>query len=199
MIKKLIVITAFITVVALIIPATSQTAIEHTYKFGKPGISEFTLNWTDNKNYSSDTTASEIYDDRDEYGDISETNYYIRIQNESKTNVTLFVKITWHPNIKRPSTATLKNYPYKLDTANMLSQSDVSVQGKKALMATFKEIKEYQGSESEPWITPAHHSVLYFLDDYTEIAIEGDTVDWTDQEFKSMLNSMKITPPDGYY
>jgi len=199
MIKKLIVATAFITIIASVIPALSQTAIEHTYKVGKPGISEFTLNWTDNKNYSSDTTNSEIFDERDEYGDTYQTEYYIRIQNESKTNVTLFFKITWHPGVKRPSTATLKNYPYKLDTADKLGQSDVTVQGMKALMMTYKETKEYTGSESEPWITPAHYLARYFLDDYTEIDIEGDTIDWTEQEFKSMLSSMKITPPDGYY
>lgn len=64
----------------------------------------------------------------------------------------------------------------------------------KALMMTYKETKEYTGSESEPWITPAHYLARYFLDDYTEIDIEGDTIDWTEQEFKSMLSSMKITP-----
>ena len=107
--------------------------------------------------------------------------------------------ITWHPSVKRPSALTLENFPYELDTDGALSRSDVTIQGKKALMLTYKDKKEYKGSESEPLITPAYHLVRYFLDDYTEIRIEGDLQDWPAQEFKSMLNSVKITPPDGYY
>ena len=169
---------------------------KHIYKAGTPGRNQFMLNWTDNKAYSSKMSL-EIFDERDDNAYL--TNYYVRILNESETSVLLFFVITWHPNIKRPSVSTLENYPSKLDTENILSRSDITIQDEKALMLIYKDKKEYQGSESDPLITPSHYLVRYFLDDYTEIRIEGDLRDWPAQEFKSMLNSLKITPPDGYY
>jgi tetratricopeptide (TPR) repeat protein len=171
---------------------------KHTYTVGTPGINEFILNWTDNKVYSSKIDPL-IFDERDDNLDVYLTKYSVWIRNESETNVTLYFYITWHPSVKRPSTFTLENFPYKLDTDGVLSRSEVTIQGKKALMLTYKDKKEYQGSESKPRITPTHYLVRYFLDDYTEIGIEGELVNWPVQEFKSMLNSMKITPPDGYY
>ena len=186
---------------SVVSPTTSPNEVkvpeEHTYTIGTPGINEFMLNWTDKKIYSSKLDVG-IFDERDDNLDVYLTEYYARILNESETNITLFFDITWHPSVKRPSALTLETYPYKLDTDGVLSRSEVTIQGKRALMLTYKDKKEYQGSKSEPLTTPAHHLVRYFLDDYTEIEIEGDLVDWPAQEFKSMLNSMKITPPEGY-
>jgi tetratricopeptide (TPR) repeat protein len=181
-------------------PASNAVKVpeKHTYTVGTPGINEFILNWTDNKVYSS-KISPEIFDERNDNGDVYLTKYYVRIPNESETKVPLFFVITWHPNVKRLSAATLENFPHKLDLDGVLSRSDVTIQGKMGLMLTYKDKKEYQGSESEPRIIPAYDLVRYFLDDYTEISVQGDLVDWPAQEFKSMLKSLVITPPDGFY
>ena len=179
-------------------PKEIKVPEKHTYKAGTPGINEFTINWTDNKIYSSKINT-EIFDEQDNSYNVYLTEYYVRVLNESETGVPLFFRISWHPTVKRSSAATLEKFPYKLDTDGATGRSDAAIQGKKALMLTYKDKKEYQGSKSEPRMTPAHYLVRYFLDDYTEIDIEGDLVDWPAQEFKSMLSSMKITPPDGYY
>jgi hypothetical protein len=202
---KLILVAFILLLLMEPVIAENQSAIskthvpeKHTFVVGTPGINEFILNWTDNKVYSS-KISSIISDERNDNGDVYLTRYSVRIRNETETNVPLYFDITWHPNVKRPSVATLENYPYKLDLDGVLSRSDVTIQGKKGLMLTYKDKKEYQGSESEPRIIPAYYLVLYFLDDYTEIRVEGDLVDWPAQEFKSMLTSLVITPPVGYY
>jgi hypothetical protein len=78
-----------------------------------------------------------------------------------------------------------------------MSRSDIMIQGKSGQMFTFKETKTYEGSNNQPFVSPAHHYARYFLDAYTEAGVYGDVVDWSAQDFKVMLGSLKITSPTG--
>jgi hypothetical protein len=73
------------------------------------------------------------------------------------------------------------------------------IQGKSGRIFTVKATKKYQGSSSEPLVTPAQYYARYFLDDHTEVGVLANVVDWPIQDFTAMLASLKITTPQGYY
>lgn len=172
---------------------------EHSHVAGDHDINDFTINWTDSRNHTD--IASEIFDTNlgTTYDPIYEAHYYVRSFGAARNNVTLFIRINWHPYIIRPSDITLDALPWEIENRGLVDRSDLKIQGQKALLLTYKEIKEYQGSEQEPDVIPANYEARYFLDGYTEVLVSGDLVDWSLDEFKSMLSSLEITPPSGYY
>jgi hypothetical protein len=91
--------------------------------------------------------------------------------------------ILWDPNEKRDPDAKLDRFWGIMGLDALIKSELITIQGKKGLMATWA----------------GTHEARYFLDDYTEVIISGDVIDWSAQEFKAMLSTVKITPPEGYY
>jgi len=100
--------------------------------------------------------------------------------------------------MERPDTVTLDSF-LDVDEKWISDRSDLKIQDKPALLLTYKEKKEYMGTEKEPEITPAYYEACYFVDNYTEVIVSGELSDWSLDEFRSMMNSLQITPPSGYY
>jgi hypothetical protein len=110
-------------------------------------------------------------------------------------NLTLFFEIGWHPEKKIPSNVQ----DIELDPEWTATRSDITIQGKKALLVKNKERKIYQGKDEPPSIDPADFFVCYYLDDHTEVVIRAPASEWNDSEFKAAISSVKVTPPAGYY
>jgi hypothetical protein len=187
----------------------------HTYYVGVPGINEFVINWTDSNNYSkirscffdNDVNSDRVVSKQGRAVLPHQTYYSIDAFDANTSNISLSFDILWHPNEKRDPEAKLDSIKYipltghftGLNVQDALSKSELTIQDKEALMATWAGTKEYVGSELGPYIHEAQHEGRYFLDDYTEVIISGDVIDWSAQEFKAMLSTVKITPPEGYY
>ena len=170
---------------------------KHQYSIGTSCVNEFILNWTDKKNYSDITSRTLDYTWI--VLEALTTSYDVFAINETGPNTTLHFTIVWHPSTKRPAEATLTNFPSKLHTEAITSQSDTTIQGKSGMIFAYREQRDYQGSNAPPSITPPFYEAKYFLDDYTEIYIFGDLAYWSAQDFNAMLSTLKITPPTGYY
>jgi hypothetical protein len=175
--------------------SNSNIPKQHTYTVGTPDVNEFVLNWTDKRDYSN--MESNLIDTGDPAA--QGTRYSIRMVNETGQNVTLVFDIDWHPRLNRPPSANLEGYPTNMNQDSLMSRSDIMIQGKSGQLFTFKETKTYEGSSSQPFVTPPHRYARYFLDAYTEVGINGNVVDWSSQDFNAMLSTLKITPPVGYY
>lgn len=169
----------------------------HSYKAGNPGINEFIMNWTDNKQYT--TIENEVSDETlNGYGGLR-THYFIRcITNDNEWS--LQSNIWWHPGNKRPQNATLDNYPKGwIKPENLQGRVAISIQGKPGVMVKAPVEKIYEGSNQPPNNYPGALVARYFLDDNTEIQITAfNLTKWDESEFKSLLISLKITPPTGY-
>lgn len=187
----------FFSLIALVAIATPN---EHSYIAGKPGINDFIINWTDDQIYAN--MSAEIDDltniaDLDLYGHM--TIYYVRAAlDDHRTNVPLFIKIHWHPDVERPDTVTPDSF-LDVEEKWISDRSDIEIQGQRALLITYKEKKEYMGLKKEPLITPAYYEACYFVDNHTEVIVSGELSDWSLEEFRFMLGSLNITPPRGYY
>lgn len=182
-------------VLMMILPASSETspAGDHIGVVGEHGIDEFLINWTDDKNYSVLKPSVEKWDDQ-----TTNFNLYAR-ENSTGYDSTLWYDISWHPEEKRRSTLKPEKYPWEITADEIDLRSDISIQGKKGILVRIKEEKIYNGPGNKPTIIDPLFYACYFPDEYTEVIIRGPTAKWTESEFKSLLGSVMITPPAGYY
>jgi hypothetical protein len=173
---------------------------DHSCSIGTPGISEFVINWTDNKNYEN--INKDIFDDAAR-GEWKATVFRLAaFENAAPTtetgileeNYTLAYSIYWNPNEKDPYWP-LSN----IKSDEKMSVTDLTIQGKKAILEKFKQTKSYQGPNTPPIIIPAQFVVLYHPDDHTYVRIDAPASEWNDSEFRDAMISLKITPPEGYY
>lgn len=126
------------------------------------------------------------------------THYTLHLINETNDNTTLDFEIDWHPNSKRSTGLTLDTFS-KIKEEYVAGKADITIQGRKGVLVTFKGAKTYMGSNQAPNIKPPTFIAFYFLDDHTEVRVIGNVPDWSAQDFEAMLSSLKITPPVGYY
>jgi tetratricopeptide (TPR) repeat protein len=179
-----------------VLPFVESPAGKHSCRIGTPGISEFVINWTDNKNYVE--LERNVFE-----GGVSRgleswdaTGYFLQaIENAAGNSTTaLDFSIHWNPEEKYPSTWSL------FDTdEERISVTDITIQGKKAILAKFKERKSYQGPDTLPETIPASFLVSYCPDEHTKVTIRAPASEWKDSEFKAAISSLKVTPPAGYY
>ena len=174
---------------------TSSPAGKHSCLIGTPGINEFLINWTDSKNYT--TLEKHVYDGTVSPVGSSETwlETTFELATYTNENITLGFEIDWHPEKRIPSNVK----DIELDPELTATQSDITIQGKKALLVQNKERKVYQGTDEPPSINPASFFVCYYPDDYTEVVVRAPASEWNDSEFKEAISSLKVTPPAGYY
>ncbi|MGB4087836.1 hypothetical protein [Methanothrix sp.] len=192
----------------MMLPTTSaeiSPAGNHSGVVGRPGIDEFLVNWTDNKNYAelknNTETGPRVATGRPDVveWDDQTTMFYLSAYEKFPENTTLMYDIYWHPGEKRPSSVKPDEYPFEILPDEIDLQSDVSVEGKKGVLFRLKEEKIYRGPDNPPIISESSFYVCYFPDEYTEVRIWAPTTRWTELELKSLLDSLTITPPKGYY
>ncbi len=182
---------------SIVLDTTASPAGKHSCQIGTPGINEFVINWTDSKNYV--TIDKAVNDEIGSYGSDSWTVTIFDITahtaNDTNDNSTLSYEIFWHPAKKNGS-----NVPEQyIDPEVHASRSDITIQGRKAVLVKFNERKVYEGSDKSPTISPARFYVSYFPDDYTAVTIYAPASEWKDSDFKNAMSSLKITPTAGYY
>jgi tetratricopeptide (TPR) repeat protein len=168
---------------------------KHSCLIGTSGINEFVINWTDSKNYTD--LEKHVYDGTVSFVGSSETWLETTFELAAYTNenITLGFEIDWHPGKKEPSNVQ----DIELDPELTATQSEITIQGKKALLVKNKERKVYQGTDESPSITQASFFVCYYPDDYTKVVIRAPAGEWKDSEFKAAVSSLKVIPPAGYY
>jgi hypothetical protein len=181
-----------------VLPFVESPAGRHSCRIGTPNISEFLINWTDDKNYAK--FDKDVSDGTLTIGRSSEswpmTTFYLgTYTNGTDKNSTLNFEIWWYPNKRETSTVQ----DLEVESEGLAIRSDITIQGKKALLAKYKERKLYQGAEIPPTIIPASFFVCYYIDDYTYVKIYAPASEWNDSDFKNTMSSLKITPPTGYY
>lgn len=180
--------------------AQTSPAGDHSCVIGTPGINEFLINWTDNKNYSE--LKKDVYDGTASYGLESweETTFNLfAIENATDDHSILRYQIDWHPGKKRPSSLKPDECPFEITPEEIDLRSYISIQKEKAILVRFKEEKIYNGSDIPPTIIDPLYYACYFPDEYTEVIIRAPAANWTESEIKSLLGSLLITPPEGYY
>lgn len=174
---------------------------DHSCVIGAYGISEFLINWTDDKNYSK--LKKDVYDGTESYGTeswIETTLDLMAFENLTDANSILNYKISWHPERKRLlSSLKPDEYPYEIASDEIDLRSETSIQNKKGILVRFKEERIYNGSDEPPTIIAPLFYACYFPDEYTEVVIRAPAANWTESEIKSLLMSVIITPPEGYY
>jgi hypothetical protein len=101
--------------------------------------------------------------------------------------------------MKRPSSFKPDKYPFEITSDEINLRSDITIQKEKAILVRFKEEKIYNGSDKPPTIIDPLFYACYFPDEYTEVIIRVPVANWTESEFRSLLGSLEIVSPSGYY
>lgn len=176
--------------------ATYDSIYPSNYSFvtGSSETSDFIINFTSKKQFEDFTGRKEDYTQNE---NTETTLYYGVDDNESET--ILSWRIWWHPGVTRLPRATLMNFPIEWVADELDSKSDITIQGKKALLVKFKEEKKYQGSDKPPLVIPSSLCARYFLDKNTEVEVFAWNISkWQGNEFSNLLSTMKITAPCGW-
>ncbi len=179
--------------------AQSSPAGDHSCMIGTAGINEISINWTDEKNYDELKTNVDDWNTNKGLESFITTDFNLYAKENSRKDYTLWYDVSWHPAEKRQSTLKPDEYPFEITSDETDLKSGISIQKKNGILVRFKEEKIYNGSEKPPTIIDPLYYVCYFPDDYTEVIIRAPAANWTMSEIKSMLDSLVITMPKGYY